>query len=133
MMIGVLIVTHGNFGEELLRSAELIIGKQKNVKTLGLNHGDDVEELYKKVQDHIKLLDEGEGVLVLTDLFGGSTSNVTARNMNNANFESLTGLNLPMLLEALDSRMNNDLKELTKRAYKVGIEGIKNIRKQMKL
>lgn len=132
-MIGVLIVTHGNFGEELLKSAELIIGKQENVKTLSLNHGDDVEELYKNVQAHINLLDKGDGVLVLTDLFGGSPSNVTARNINKIHFESLTGVNLPMLIEALDSRVNNNLKGLANKAYKAGIDGIKNIRVQLQM
>ncbi len=53
-MIGILIVTHGNFGLELLKSAELIVGKQGNVETLSLNHGDNVEELYKDVGKSIK-------------------------------------------------------------------------------
>ena len=110
-MIGILIVTHGNFGTELLKSAELIIGKQDNVKTLGLNHGDNVEELCDRVCESIKELDSGDGVLVFTDLFGGSPSNVVARNMEHLNFYSLTGVNLPMLIEALDSRDNIELEE----------------------
>ncbi len=132
-MIGVLIVTHGNFGKELLKSAELIIGEQKNVKTLSLNHGDNVEELYSCVNKQIEQLDDGEGVLVLTDLFGGSPSNVTAANMKETYFESLTGVNLPMLIEALDSRVNYSLKDLASKVYKAGIDGIKDIRYELQI
>lgn len=127
-MVGILIVTHGNFGEELLRSAELIVGKQEEVETLGLNHGDDVSELRSKVSEQIKLLDRGKGVLILTDLFGGSPSNVTAANMKDGYFESLTGVNLPMLIEALDSRMSEGLEAVVGRASEAGVTGIRNIR-----
>ena len=130
-MIGILIVTHGNFGTELLKSAELIIGKQDNVKTLGLNHGDNVDELYDRVSEAIKELDNGDGVLVFTDLFGGSPSNVVARNMEHLNFYSLTGVNLPMLIEALDSRYDIELEELVDTVCTSGIEGIKNIRSEL--
>jgi PTS system mannose-specific IIA component len=128
-MIGILIVTHGDFGRELLKSAELIVGKQEKVKTLSLKRGDNIESLYSSVNKDIGLLDDGEGVLVLTDLFGGSPSNVTAANMKETYFESLSGVNLPMLIEALNTRVNEiSLKELTNKVYKVGIDGIKNIR-----
>lgn len=130
-MIGILVVTHGNFGTELLKSAELIIGKQENVKTLGLNHGDNVEELCDRVYESIKQLDNGDGVLVFTDLFGGSPSNVVAMNMEHLNFYSLTGVNLPMLIEALDSRDNIELEELVDTVCTSGIEGIKNIRSEL--
>ena len=127
-MIGILIVTHGNFGTELLKSAELIIGKQDNVKTLGLNHGDNVDELYDRVSEAIKELDNGDGVLVFTDLFGGSPSNVVARNMEHLNFYSLTGVNLPMLIEALSNRKCFSIDKLITSSYKAGYEGIRNIR-----
>lgn len=130
-MVGILIVTHGNFGTELLKSAELIIGKQENVETLGLNLGDNVQELYNAVGEAIQRLDNGEGVLVLTDLFGGSPTNVTAGNMNKYKFESVSGVNLPMLIEALDSRNIMPLNNLLAKAIQSGIEGIKNIRKEL--
>lgn len=126
-MIGILIVTHGKFGQELLKSAELIIGKQENVLTLGLEHGDSIEELNDKVKTSIEKLDEGDGVLVLTDLFGGSPSNVVAKNMEQLNFHSLTGVNLPMLIEALITREIVDIEELVNSAFKAGYEGVKNI------
>ncbi len=131
-MAGILIVTHGNFGLELLKSAELIIGKQENVKTLSLNHGDSVKELYDKVNKLVKRLDKGKGVLVFTDIFGGSPSNVTAANMKNFKFESISGVNLPMLIEALDSREDSNLEELVDKIIQSGVEGIKNIRTELK-
>jgi PTS system mannose-specific IIA component len=132
-MIGILVVTHGNFGKELLKSAELIIGDQENVKTLSLNRGDNIEELYSCVNKQIEQLDEGEGVLVFTDLFGGSPSNVTAANMEETYFESLSGVNLPMLIEALDLRVNNNLKELVNKVLKAGVGGIKDIRSELQI
>lgn len=132
-MIGILVVTHGNFGKELLKSAELIIGDQENVKTLSLNRGDNIEELYSCVNKQIEQLDEGEGVLVFTDLFGGSPSNVTAANMKETYFESLSGVNLPMLIEALDLRVNNNLKELVSKVLKAGVDGIKDIRSELQI
>lgn len=132
-MIGVLIVTHGNFGKELLRSAELIMGEQENVRTLSLNHGDDVEELYSSVNEELELLDEGEGVLVLTDLFEGSPYTAVVNSIKKACFESLTGVNLPMLMEALDSRANSNIKDLACKAYKSGVKGIKDIRYELNI
>lgn len=126
-MIGILIVTHGKFGHELLKSAELIIGQQKNVLTLGLEHGDSIEELHHQIKTSIEKLDEGDGVLVLTDLFGGSPSNAAAANMEHLNFHSLTGVNLPMLIEVLSMRECVDIGELVDSAFKAGYEGIKNI------
>lgn len=132
-MIGILIVTHGNFGTELLKSAELIIGKQENVETLGLNHGDSVDELYKKVKDAIQKLDTEGGVLILTDLFGGSPSNVVAASLkgNNGRIESISGVNLPMLIEALDLRTRENLQDMVNQIIQIGIEGIKNIRLEL--
>ena len=130
-MIGILIVTHGRFGVELLRSAELITGKQDNVKTLGLEHGNNIKELEKDVYHAIiELNHENEnGVIVMTDLFVASPSNVAAANMNKVKFKCLTGVNLPMLLECIVLRGNDyiDISEITQRCIKAGVEGIKDI------
>ena len=77
-MIGVLLVTHGNFSEAIIKSMELVFGRQEKLEALTLNHGDDVEELTRQVKERAKELDDGEGVLVLVDLLGGSPCNVTA-------------------------------------------------------
>jgi len=130
-MIGILIVTHGKLSTELLNSAELIIGKQDNVKTLNLNADDDIKLLREEVALEAQQLNTGKGVLVLTDLYGGSPFNVTAANMGENYIESLTGVNLPMLIEALILRLHSGLDEVTKGCYKAGIEGIKNVRQEL--
>lgn len=126
-MVGLILVTHGNFSQEILNSAELILGKQEKVVTLGLNHGDSIEKLKDDVRKALNELEEGQGVLVLTDLFGGSPTNVTAANMKEKRFECLTGLNLPMLIEALTSRSTCLFEKLAQRCREAGISGIKNL------
>ncbi len=69
--------------------------------------------------------------MVFTDLFGGSPSNVTAANMKDFKFESISGVNLPMLIEALDSRKDKSLEELVDKIIEIGVSGIKNIRKEL--
>lgn len=132
-MVGILLVTHGNFSTGLLNAAELILGKQKNVVALTLNEGDDVQLLSKEISEKITELDNGEGVLVLTDMFGGSPSNATAANMKSSEFQSLTGVNLPMLIEGLSLRDSCNLDELTESCYRAGIEGVKNIKSLIKI
>ena len=126
-MIGIVLVSHGRFAAELLRSAELIIGEQKDVATFGLEQGDSVDELRVAVRNAIRTLDDGSGVLVLTDLFGGSPSNVAAANMRDLSYYSLTGINLPMLIEALTMRDSLSIDKLVNYTLAAGIEGIKNI------
>ena len=78
-------------------------------------------------------MDQGNGVLVLADLFGGSPFNATASNMKNLKFKCLTGMNLPMLLEALISKEDGDLKELTVKCDEAGKEGIIKIEEIIKI
>ena len=127
-MIGILVVTHGNLSTELIKTSELIIGKQEKVLSLNLNHGDSVENLLKLVGEGVEKLEDGSGVLVLTDLFGGSPSNVTAANIKKHKFESVTGVNLPMFIEALCSREHCNLDELVDLCIEAGKMGIKNLK-----
>lgn len=128
-MIGILLITHGDAGKELIKSSELIIGHQDKVGSLSLNHGDDIEELKSEVENRIRELDEGEGVLALVDLLGGSPSNVTSRMIQGvANLECITGVNMPMLIEAICSRDHLDLKHLAVACIESSMNGIKDLR-----
>jgi PTS system mannose-specific IIA component len=130
-MISVLIATHGELSKGLLNGAELIIGKQNNIATLGLSHEDSIEEFEKQVKELIENLDDGSGVLVLVDVFGGSPCNISLKLMQNKAHIAITGVNMPMLLEVLSLRSNcNDIRELSEKALSAGVEGIKDIRKQ---
>lgn len=123
-MIGVVIVTHGNFSEEILKSAELIVGKQEKVIALTLNYGDDVEELKEKIRESILEVDNGQGVVVLTDVFGSSPSNATCFNMKKLKFRAVTGINMPMLLELFSFRKELELDELIRKIILAGKDGI---------
>ena len=120
-MINILVVTHGNFGNELIKSAEMIAGKQENIEALGLFVEDDFDMFKSKVKNK-------KGVLVLTDMFGGTPSNASFANLNNLDFECVTGLNLPMMLEVLINRDIKTLKELVNIAVDVKKNSIFNLR-----
>ncbi len=128
-MIGVLIATHGKFAEGILDSVELIMGKQENCLTLSLYHGSSIEDFSTDILNAIQALDQGEGVIVFTDLYSASPYNQTALNHHNlleTDYRLISGVNLPMLIEVFNQRMfGSSLEESTARSLKVGIEGIK--------
>lgn len=134
-MIGILVVTHGSFGRELIKSTEVIIGHQENTYALGLNEGDGIDEFKEKVAEEIKKLDGGDGVLVFADLFGGSPFNVTAINISNnekgMGFECVTGVNSPMLIDAFTMRNSLKIAELKNQCMESGKLGIKDMRSEI--
>lgn len=103
-MIGIVVVTHSDLGQGLLNAVSLIAGKQPNVCAIGLYHGDGVEDFEQKIMSAITSLDEGEGVLVFTDFFGGTPANTVMRCMRRKEFRCITGVNMPMMVEALTGR-----------------------------
>ena len=131
-MIGILIVTHGNLGETLLLTAEMIMGKQDNIRFLALPYDKDINELQKEIADCIVELDQGSGVIVFTDLFGGSPNNSVAMNLRDRQFAALTGVNLPMLVECLSLREFTPLDELAVQVREAGISGIKDLNEVIK-
>ena len=110
-MIGVLITTHGNLGNELIRATELIKGPLKDVLHISIDQTKGVEDLKKEIGNAIKKLDKGEGVLILTDLFGGTPSNISLSFMKEGKVEVLTGVNLPMMLKLSDVKEEMSLNE----------------------
>ena len=98
-MIGVLITTHGNLGNELIKAAELIKGPINGLSYVSADQTKGVEDLKKEIGNAIKKLDKGKGVLILTDLFGGTPSNISLSFMKDGKVEVVTGVNLPMLLK----------------------------------
>jgi PTS system mannose-specific IIA component len=123
-MIGVLITTHGNLGNELIKAAELIRGSIKGIIHVSIDQTKGVEDLKKEISTAIKKLDQGMGVLILTDLFGGTPSNLSLSFLKGGKVEVITGVNLPMLLKLPDIREGMSLKDF---AQQVKDYGIKNI------
>ena len=113
-MIGVLITTHGNLGNELIHAAESIKGKLKGVMHVCVEQTRGVEELKKEISAAIKKLDKGQGVLIMTDLFGGTPSNISLSFMKEGKIEVVTGVNLPMLLKVSDVKEGTSLNEFAR-------------------
>lgn len=123
-MIGVLIVTHGDIGTSLLTSASQILGgEQKQVATLSVWRADDIDDLVLRARELMQSLDSGDGVLVLTDIFGATPGNVVSRLLEDGRIEGVSGASLPMLLRVLTGR-NGSLAGAVKRAMSGGAEGV---------
>jgi PTS system mannose-specific IIA component len=104
-MVGILIVSHGAFGESLIHSASHVLGKRPTfLRQLGVTVHDDPDALLPVAEDLIRFLDQGAGVLVLTDMYGATPSNIAARLLRPGRVEGIAGVNLPMLIRALSYR-----------------------------
>ncbi len=123
-MVGVVLVTHPHLGEEFIRSAEMICGKMPRVLTVSIDTHKEVEELRRGIAEAIKKVDEGDGVLILTDMFGGTPSNMSLAFLQEGQVEVLTGLNLPMLIKLSNCREGRPLKELAKMVKEAGQKNI---------
>jgi PTS system mannose-specific IIA component len=127
-MVGIVIGGHGHLADALLESAALILGAQPDVVTVTLEPDQSLEEMHLRMGAAIARAEQGDGVLVLLDLYGGTPSNATALHFQADHIEAVTGVNLPMLLEVLLGRAERDLTALTAFAEEIGREGIKNVR-----
>lgn len=123
-MIGVLVISHGAIGEALLSSAEQILGaKQARTAALGVSRNDDPDAVLERARALAGRLDEGAGVLVLTDMFGATPCNVAARLLADGRIEGVAGVSLPMLVRVLSGR-NGSLPAAVQRALSGGAEGV---------
>ena len=119
-MIGVLIITHCDLCKELLNAAEFIVGRLEAVATIPINQTSDSEEIRKMIEEKITSLDQGQGVIILTDMFGGTPSNLSLSFLKEEMVEVLTGVNLPMVIAIAQSRMDLKLSELAEKAQEAG-------------
>lgn len=106
-MIGILIATHGQLAEGLIDSVQLIMGEQTNYRTMALLHNTDIGEFGDMIVENVNELDEGEGVLIFTDLYAASPYNQSVlrqKDFNTDKFRVITGVNLPMLMETFALR-----------------------------
>lgn len=119
-MIGLVVVTHGRLAEEFLSAAEHVVGPQESVKAVSIGPDDDMEKRRQDILDAAREVDDGEGVIILTDMFGGTPSNLAIAVMEKANAEVVAGVNLPMLIKLASARADGDLKEAVKAAHEAG-------------
>lgn len=111
-MIGVVVVAHFNLAREMVAATELIVGKQELFEYVDIFPDEDVEKIKKKVVDALKRVDSREGILILTDMFGGTPSNISLSFLEEGKVEVVTGVNLPMLIKLVTYRENKTLSDL---------------------
>ncbi len=116
-------VTHQDFGHKLLQTAEGILGEQQGCLAVSVNVQHNMEDILQDIKAGIQEVDRGQGVLVLTDMFGGSPSNLSLSLLGSGRLEVITGANLPMLLKILGSR-DLKLQDLALQAKSAGQQGI---------
>jgi PTS system ascorbate-specific IIA component len=123
-MVGILIVSHGAFGEALIHCASHVLSKRPPlVRQLGVTVHDDPDAILPVAEDLIRFLDQGQGVLVMTDLYGATPSNIAARLLRPGKVEGVSGVNLPMLIRALTYR-EEALDSVVEKALSGATEGV---------
>jgi len=123
-MIGGIIVSHGKLAEELMNALTIILGETVNMQAISIGWYDDVEESKRKIYEAMKKVNQRKGVLIFTDMFGGTPSNLSFSFLKDNKVEIITGVNLPMLIKFVSLQRGNNLKEVAK---KVVEQGKKNI------
>ncbi|MEO6093827.1 MAG: PTS sugar transporter subunit IIA [Novosphingobium sp.] len=103
-MIGLILVTHGNLAEEFVAAMQHVVGHQDGVVTVCIGPNDDMERRRREIADAIAEVDTGEGTIILTDLFGGTPSNLAISLMRAGAVEVIAGINLPMLIRLAKAR-----------------------------
>ena len=113
-MVGILVVSHRRLAEEFIATAELIVGEIDNCVGLSLDPDLPVDDLRQQINQAMNEVNDGDGVIVLTDMFGGTPSNLSLSFLNQEGIEVVTGVNLPMLLKLAQSRQDHKVDELAR-------------------
>lgn len=119
-MIGLILVTHGNLAEEFVHAMEHVVGSQDAIATICIGPSDDMEKRRSEIADAIARVNSGEGVIVLTDLFGGTPSNLAISLMEAGRVEVIAGINLPMLIRLAKARACMSVRDAAKAARDAG-------------
>jgi mannose PTS system EIIA component len=119
-MIGLVIVTHGRLAAEFISAMEHVVGPQKGVAAICIGPEDDMERRRRDILDAASAVDEGQGVILLTDMFGGTPSNLAISVMEQTKAEVIAGLNLPMLIKLASVRSRQSLEDAVACAQEAG-------------
>jgi PTS system mannose-specific IIA component len=124
-MIGIVIVTHSQLGDALIEAAEFILGTRPDTMvSVSINLNEHVDKLRKKIAEAIKKVDHNRGVLILTDMFGGTPSNLSYSFLEEGRIEVISGVNLPILIKAVDIQKEMELSELAENLEAYGKKSI---------
>jgi len=119
-MIGMVLVTHGRLAAEFIAALEHVVGSQSNVAAVCIGADDDMEQRRQDILASVAEVDEGDGVVVLTDMFGGTPSNLAISIMKEAKVEVIAGINLPMLIKLAGLREGHSIDEAVAQAQESG-------------
>ena len=129
-MIGLVLVTHGNLAKEFISAMQHVVGRQEQVEAVSIGPEDDMEMRRAEILKKVGEVDKGHGAIVLTDMFGGTPSNLAISIMDRAKVEIIAGINLPMLIKLASLRKDKSLKETVEGAQEAGKKYI-NIASQL--
>lgn len=129
-MLGIILVTHGNLAKEFVAAMQHVVGPQEQIDTVCIGPEDNMEARREEILQKVENVDTGDGTIVLTDLFGGTPSNLAISIMDKAKVEVLAGVNLPMLIKIATLRKDKGLKETAIGAQEAGKKYI-NIASQL--
>ena len=118
------IVTHGQLASEFLAAAEMIVGPVSHITSVSIGWHDDVEAAKAEIERAIKQVSQGRGVLLLTDMFGGTPTNIASMFLSEGEVEMVTGVNLPMVVKLASQPVEESLSEVARRVRDLGREGI---------
>ena len=119
-MIGLVLVTHGSLAVELIRAMEHVVGPQENTAAVCIGPDDDMEHRRADIQKAVNSVETGEGVIILTDMFGGTPSNLAISIMEAKSIEVIAGVNLPILVKLASIRSTSDLQSAIAKAQEAG-------------
>ena len=119
-MIGMVLVTHGRLGTEFIAALEHVVGKQKGIAAVCIGPDDDMEQRRREILDCVAAVDDGNGVVLLTDMFGGTPSNLAISVLDRAKVEVIAGVNLPMLIKLARLRDDENLADAVIAAQEAG-------------
>lgn len=119
-MIGLVLVTHGKLAEEFRHAVEHVVGPQKFIETVSIGPEDDMDRRRQDIIHAVSSADDGHGVIILTDMFGGTPSNLAISVMNSGHTEVIAGVNLPMLIKLAGVRGENNMEKALVEASEAG-------------
>ena len=119
-MIGMVLVTHGRLADEFIAALEHVVGPQRNIAAVCIGPDDDMEQRRREIIEQVGRVDDGSGVVVLTDMFGGTPSNLAISIMDRAKIEVIAGMNLPMLIKLASVRNTEKLADAVASAREAG-------------
>ena len=119
-MIGIVLVTHGRLAEEFVAALEHVVGPQEAIRTVCIGPDDDMEARRREILDAVREVDLGDGVILLTDMFGGTPSNLAISMLDHGKVEVVAGMNLPMLIKLTSVRATSNLPAAVEQAQESG-------------